>query len=62
MWSCVPPPLTPWPPPPTAANVELRTEDVIPNTPSLIVFSRRGYIKRMRAEAFNVQKLRGKGE
>ena len=42
-------------------EVELRQEDVIPNTPSLVVYSRRGYIKRMRADAFDVQRLGGKG-
>lgn len=41
--------------------MELRQEDIIPNTPSLIVYSRRGYIKRMRADAFDVQRLGGKG-
>ena len=45
-----------------AGEVELRHEDVIPNSQSLVVYSRRGYIKRMRADTFGVQKLRGKGE
>lgn len=44
-----------------AADLELRQEDIIPNTPSLIVYSRRGYIKRMRADTFDVQRLGGKG-
>lgn len=52
-------PACPYPPP--AGEVELRQEDVIPNTPSLVVYSRRGYIKRMRADAFDVQRLGGKG-
>ncbi|PRW61571.1 DNA gyrase subunit A [Chlorella sorokiniana] len=43
-------------------EVELRQEDIIPNTPSLVVYSRRGYIKRMRADAFDVQRLGGKGK
>jgi len=43
-----------------AAEVELRQEDIIPNTPSLIVYSRRGYIKRMRVDALDVQRLGGK--
>ena len=34
---------------------ELSTEDVIPNRASLLVFSRRGYIKRMPADLFAVQ-------
>ena len=34
---------------------ELRVEDVTPNTASLLVFSRRGYLKRMRADLFSPQ-------
>ena len=34
---------------------------VIPNEPSIIVFSKRGYIKRMRADTFNVQGRNGRG-
>ena len=34
---------------------------VIPNEPSIIVFSKRGYIKRMRADTFNVQNRNGRG-
>ena len=34
---------------------------VIPNEPSIIVFSKRGYIKRMRADTFNVQARGGRG-
>uniref|UniRef100_A0A1D2AGK7 DNA topoisomerase (ATP-hydrolyzing) n=1 Tax=Auxenochlorella protothecoides TaxID=3075 RepID=A0A1D2AGK7_AUXPR len=41
---------------------DLQTEDVTPNAPSLIVYSRRGYIKRMRTDAFSVQRLRGRGK
>ena len=41
--------------------MELRTEDIIPNTPSLVVFSKRGYIKRMSADTFTAQRIRGKG-
>ena len=33
----------------------LREEDVIPNHASLLVFSRRGYIKRMPADLFAAQ-------
>ncbi|KAL4439020.1 hypothetical protein ABPG77_006957 [Micractinium sp. CCAP 211/92] len=46
----------------TDGEVELRHEDVIPNAPSLVVYSRRGYIKRMRADTFGVQKRGGKGK
>lgn len=51
----------PPPPPSPAGEVELRHEDVTPNAPSLVVYSKRGYIKRMRAEVFGVQGLGGKG-
>ena len=34
---------------------ELSEEDVIPNRASLLVFSRRGYIKRMPADLFAAQ-------
>ena len=34
---------------------ELTVEDVTPNTASLLVFSRRGYLKRMRADLFSPQ-------
>lgn len=44
-----------------AGEVELRREDVTPNASSLVVYSRRGYIKRMRADTFGVQGLGGKG-
>ena len=38
-----------------AGNGELSVEDVTPNTASLLVFSRRGYLKRMRADLFSPQ-------
>jgi DNA gyrase subunit A len=41
--------------------VEPKAEDVIPNTPSLVTFSSRGYIKRMPASTWDVQKRGGKG-
>ena len=41
--------------------MELRQEDIIANTPSLVVYSRRGYIKRMRVDTFGVQNLGGRG-
>ncbi len=34
---------------------QLSVEDVIPNRPSLLVFSRKGYIKRMPTDLFSVQ-------
>lgn len=34
---------------------ELSVEDVIPNRASLLVFSRKGYIKRMPTDLFSVQ-------
>jgi DNA gyrase subunit A len=45
----------------TEEAVEPREEDVIPNTPSLITFSSRGYIKRMPVSTWDVQKRGGKG-
>jgi len=39
----------------------VKEEDVIPNTPSLITFSSRGYIKRMPVSTWDVQKRGGKG-
>lgn len=44
-----------------AGEVELRHEDVIPNAPSLVVYSRRGYIKRVRPDTFGAQKRGGVG-
>jgi hypothetical protein len=40
-----------------AGDGELTVEDVTPNTASLLVFSRRGYLKRMRADLFSPQVL-----
>lgn len=34
---------------------QLSVEDVIPNRASLLVFSRKGYIKRMPTDLFSVQ-------
>ena len=36
-------------------------EDVTVNARSLVVYSRRGFIKRMSADTFTAQRLRGKG-
>lgn len=33
----------------------LSAEDILPNEPSFITFSKRGYIKRMKATTFQVQ-------
>lgn len=43
------------------AQVELKEIDVIPNNPCIIVFSKKGYIKRMNTSTFSVQGLRGRG-
>lgn len=40
---------------------DVESISVIPNEPSIIVFSKRGYIKRMRADTFNVQNRNGRG-
>lgn len=45
-----------------AEAVELKKEDIIPNKPSLVVFSKKGYIKRISADAFSAQRLRGTGK
>ena len=42
-------------------DTELETISVIPNEPSIIVFSKRGYIKRMRADSIGVQGRGGRG-
>ena len=34
---------------------QIQTQDIIPNRQSLVVFSRRGYIKRMKANFFAIQ-------
>lgn len=41
---------------------QLATEDIIPNAQSLIVFSARGFIKRMPADTFSVQNRGGTGK
>ncbi|KAK9814470.1 hypothetical protein WJX72_006459 [[Myrmecia] bisecta] len=41
---------------------QLVAEDVIPNQQSLILFSRRGYIKRMHADIFSLQRRGGTGK
>ncbi|PSC74003.1 DNA gyrase subunit A [Micractinium conductrix] len=46
----------------TDGEVELKHEDIIPNAPSLVVYSKRGYIKRMRADAFALQRRGGMGK
>ena len=43
-------------------QAELKDVDFIPNTPSIVSYSRKGYIKRMRADTFTVQGVRGQGE
>lgn len=44
-----------------AGGRELTQEDITPNAPSLVVYSRKGYVKRMSADTFTVQGLRGRG-
>ena len=44
-----------------AGDSKLDEISVIPNEPSIIVFSKRGYIKRMPASTFNVQARGGRG-
>ena len=43
------------------SSEKLSIEDIIPNDQSLVVFSRKGYIKRMQADTFTVQGRGGKG-
>lgn len=43
-------------------EVHLQEVDLIPNTPSIIVYSRKGFIKRMKLEQFSVQGVRGTGK
>eukprot|EP00878_Enallax_costatus_P019373 GHUV01020438.1.p1 GENE.GHUV01020438.1~~GHUV01020438.1.p1 ORF type:complete len:826 (+),score=272.01 GHUV01020438.1:1150-3627(+) len=45
-----------------AAESDIREEDVIPNTPSLITVSSRGFIKRMPTTDWEAQKRGGKGK
>ena len=42
-------------------QIELKEIDVIPNNPCIIVYSSKGYIKRMNPNTFSVQGLRGTG-
>ena len=46
----------------SVVNGEVRKIDVIENSQSIIVYSRKGYIKRMSVEAFAVQSVRGIGK
>lgn len=39
----------------------LREEDLVPDAPCLLTLSSRGYVKRMRPEAFGAQRRGGKG-
>ena len=43
------------------ANSSMSVEDIIPNSHSLVVFSRKGYIKRIPADTFAVQHRGGRG-
>eukprot|EP00890_Picochlorum_soloecismus_P003651 jgi/Picsp_1/4287/NSC_01796-R1_dna a subunit len=43
-------------------QVELKEIDIIPNNPCILVFSSRGYIKRMGVNTFSVQGRRGTGK
>lgn len=62
---CLPTPASHgWRVPPAAQilkdqNGDLSEEDVIPNRASLLVFSRRGFIKRMPADLFAAQVCMG---
>ena len=46
----------------TEASSSMSVEDIIPNSQSLVVFSRKGYIKRIPADTFSVQHRGGRGE
>jgi DNA gyrase/topoisomerase IV subunit A len=46
----------------SAGAAELKEEDVVPNTPSLITVSSRGFIKRMPSSTWEPQRRGGKGE
>ena len=46
----------------TDGQEEMREVDIIPNAPSIIVYSRKGYIKRMSIDTFAVQGVRGTGK
>lgn len=43
------------------ASSSMSVEDIIPNSQSLVVFSRKGYIKRIPADTFAVQHRGGRG-
>lgn len=43
------------------ASSSMSIEDIIPNNPSLVVYSRKGYIKRIPADTFAVQHRGGTG-
>lgn len=45
-----------------AAELDIKAEDVIPNTPSLITVSSKGFIKRMPTTDWGAQKRGGKGK
>ncbi|KAG7673555.1 hypothetical protein KSW81_006757 [Nannochloris sp. 'desiccata'] len=44
------------------SQTELREVDIIPNSPSIVSYSRKGYIKRMSVDTFTVQGIRGTGK
>ena len=44
------------------ASSSMSVEDIIPNSQSLVVFSRKGYIKRIPADTFAVQHRGGRGD
>lgn len=44
------------------SDVELRVEDIIQNAPSLIMYSKKGYIKRMNIDTFASQGRGGTGK
>ena len=43
-------------------QTEVREVDIIPNSPSIVSFSKKGYIKRMSADTFTAQGLKGIGK
>lgn len=44
------------------ASSSMSVEDIIPNSQSLVVFSRKGYIKRIPSDTFAVQHRGGRGD
>lgn len=44
------------------ASSSMSVEDIIPNSQSLVVFSRKGYIKRIPTDTFAVQHRGGRGD